>query len=449
MEPTCLAAWLLEQEARALLTRLNRVRPFAVRQTMVPAAMILPPAAAAIEHNLAGGRRRLRAQVWDFIAWIRGPGRGAPPAEMQRRLTLLRLGLNTALAQLDLFDEALSQRGDAATGIWLSGLDLAAQDALRLREPRYQAPPVICYLHRGVGGAIRRARTRLPGGGQNPASIIRIPRERMIGFGVASSLVHEAGHQAAALLGLVASLRGELQAAARHAADPQRPAWMLFERWISEIVADFWAVAKVGVASTLGLMGIVSLPRAFVFRMSLDDPHPFPWIRVKLSCAMGDALYPHPQWRQIAALWDDLYPVAGLAPNQARTIDLLEGTTVPFVSLLAGHRPRALGGQSLGAAVSIPSRAPQRLSALYEHWLTRPELMRSAAPTLVFAVFGRARATGRLSPEREDRLLGALITQWALQSTPGGAAAIAASGHAGARDIRQHVRTMPRLIPAT
>ena len=141
--------------------------------------------------------------------------------------------------------------------------------------------------------------------------------------------------------------------------------------------------------------------------------------------------------------------MAGLAQNQARTIDLLEETTLPFVSLLAGHRPRALGGQSLGAAVSIPSRAPQRLSALYEHWLTRPELMRAAAPTLVFAVFGQARATGRLSPEREDRLLSALITQWALQSTPGGAAAIAASGHAGARDIRQHVRTMPRLIPAT
>jgi len=448
MEPICLAAWLLEQEARALLTRLNRVRPVAVRQTMVPAAMILPPAAAAIEQYLAGGRRRLHAQVWDFIAWIRGPGRGAPPTEMQRRFTLLRLGLNTALAQLDLFDEALSQRGDAATGIWLSGLDLAAQDALRLREPYYQAPPVICYLHRGMGGAIRRARTRLPGGGQNPASIIRIPRERMIGFGIASSLVHETGHQAAALLGLVASLGGELQAAARRAPAGQRLAWALYERWIAEIVADFWAVAKVGVASTLGLMGIVSLPRAFVFRMSLDDPHPFPWIRVKLSCAMGDALYPHPQWGQIAALWDGLYPVTGLTPDQAGTIDLLEGTMLPFVSLLAAHRPRALRGKSLTAAVSIPSRAPQLLSARYEQWLTRPELMRTAAPTLVFAVFGRARATGRLSPEHEDRLLGALITQWALQTTPGGAAAVAASGHAAARDIRQRTPTMPRLIPA-
>ena len=308
MNPTRLAAWLLEQEARALLTRLDRIHPFALSQTMVPAAMILPRTAAAIESYLLDGRRRLRRRVREFISWIRGPGRDASPAEMQRRFTLVRLGFNTVLAQLDLFAEALSQRSEAETGTWLSGLDLAAQDALRLRAHYYDAPPVFCYVHRGFGGAIRRARTRLPGGGDNPASIIRIPRERMIGVGIASSLVHEAGHQAAALLGLVESLRAVLQDMARRAPASDRPAWLLFDRWASEVLADFWAVAKVGVASTLGLMGIVSLPRAFVFRMNVDDPHPFPWIRVKLSCALGDALYPDPQWRGIAALWDHLTP---------------------------------------------------------------------------------------------------------------------------------------------
>ena len=81
----------------------------------------------------------------------------------------------------------------------------------------------------------------------------------------------------------------------------------------------------------------------------------------------------------------------------------------------------ALRGQSLQEAVSIPSRAPRRLTHLYEQWRTRPELMRDAAPTLVFAVFGRARVTGRLSPEQEDRMLGELINLWALQTTPSGA----------------------------
>lgn len=421
MDPARPAAWLLEQEARALLTRLDHVQPFALQQTMVPAAMVLPRAATAIEGYLIGGRRRLRRQVLEFIGWIRGPGRMAAPAEMQRQYTVIRLGFNAVLAQLDLFAEALSQRSEAGTGVWLSGLDLAAQDALRLRERYYDAPPVICYLHRGLGGAIRRARTRLPGGGESPVSIIRIPRERMIGFGIASSLVHETGHQAAALLGLVESLRAALQAQERRSPSRQRAAWLLYERWISEIIADFWAVAKVGIASTLGLMGIVSLPRVFVFRVSADDPHPIPWIRVKLSCAIGDALYPDPQWRRLAAVWDQLYPASGLNRAQVRVIGQAEGLIGPVASLIAAHRPQTLQGQSLREAVAIPSRAPRRLSALYEQWAVQPELMRDAAPTLVFAVFGRARVTGRLSPEQEDRRLGELIDLWALQATANGA----------------------------
>jgi hypothetical protein len=421
MDETRLASWLIEHEARALLTRLDRIRPFAVQDTMVPAAAILPRAAAAIEGYLAEGRHQLRSGVLEFIGWIQGPGRAADPAQMQHRFILLRLRFNAVLAQLELFAEALSQRSETETGVWLSGLDLAAQDALRLREDYYNAPPVICYVHRELGGAIRRAHTRLPGGGDNPASIIRIPRERMIGYGIASSLVHETGHQAAALLGLVVSLRAALRAEAGRAPAQQRLGWRLFERWISEVIADFWAVAKVGMASTLGLMGIVSLPRAFVFRMSTDDPHPFPWFRVKLSCAIGDALYPDPQWRQAAAMWERLYPPAGLAPRQVQLIDLLERMTEPFVGLLVGHRPASLRGSSLGEAVSIPSRAPQRLAVLYEQWRARPGLMRDAAPTLVFAAFGQARATGRLSPEQEDRMLGELITWWAVQTTPNGA----------------------------
>jgi len=80
----------------------------------------------------------------------------------------------------------------------------------------------------------------------------------MVGSGIASSLVHEVGHQASVLLDLVNSLRPVLHGM-QATPNPDRIAWQLWERWISEIVADFWSVAKVGVASTLGLMGVVSL----------------------------------------------------------------------------------------------------------------------------------------------------------------------------------------------
>jgi hypothetical protein len=412
------ATWLLEQETRALLTRLAGVRPFALAETLVPAAAISPAALSAIECYLIKGRGVVGGQVHEFLGWLAAEGRQAPPSEQQRRFTAVRLGFNTALSQLDLFSEVITQRSEHEIGVWLSGLDVAAAEALLLPGHFYEAPPVICHLHRGLGGAIRRARTRLPGGGDNPVSIIRIPRERMIGYGIASSLVHEVGHQGAALLGLVESLRPGLHRRQRRG--DHRDAWVLWENCVSEVIADFWSVAKVGIASTLGLVGLVSLPRSMVFRMMPDDPHPFPWIRVLLSCSIGERLYPagpRGQWRRLASLWQDLYPCFGVDPRLRATMASLRHTMPEFVSLLAGHCPAALRGRSLADVLARPDRAPPRLIGRYRGWRADPARMHSAPPTLVFAVLGQARASGLITPERENTLLRGLITEWALKST--------------------------------
>ena len=58
-----LAGRLLDQEARALLTRLDRVRPFVLFETMVPAAAPSADASAAIHDYLAQMARRLRHGV--------------------------------------------------------------------------------------------------------------------------------------------------------------------------------------------------------------------------------------------------------------------------------------------------------------------------------------------------------------------------------------------------
>jgi hypothetical protein len=229
--------------------------------------------------------------------------------------------------------------------------------------------------------------------------------------------VHETGHQAAALLGLVESLRPEIQRARRGAADPERDAWQLFERWISEVVADVYSIARVGVASTMGLIGLVSLPRAFVFRITPDDPHPFAWIRVQLSCAFGDALYPNPQWRQLAEVWTSLYPVGRLPADRVRVIRALLATMPAFVGLVLGHRSPALRGRSLGEVLRAEDRSPDRLLRRYAAWTADPSAIRRTRPALAFAVIGQARARGLLTPEGEDRLLGRLISYWALQST--------------------------------
>ncbi|HWP01276.1 MAG TPA: hypothetical protein VNL74_11760 [Methylococcus sp.] len=410
-------SWMLAQEARALLTRLARVKPFALQEAMLPAATLLPESQTAIEAVLARGRRELQARIRHFLRWLASPAAWAADAEQaHRRFVFLRLRFNAVLNQFDLFNDVITQRSENETGVWLSGLDVVSADALALPGGYYRAPPVICYLDRGIGAAIRRARTRLPGGGENPVAVIRVPRERMIGHGIASSLIHEVGHQAAALLDLVNSLRPVLkglQVGAGRAAI----AWQLWERWISEIVADLWSVARVGVASTLGLMGVVGLPRPFVFRIDMDDPHPAPWIRVKLSCALGRALYPHPQWDRLAALWDAYYPLTGLDPGRQELLTLLEEHLPGFVSLLINHRPPLLRGRSLVEVLNVEERQPIRLQLLYRVWRRSPGHMYRAPPSLVFAVIGQARADGRLTPEDESVLLGKLLTHWALRST--------------------------------
>src|SRR5690349_11284455 len=269
---------LLTQETRAMLTRLDRLRPFALLEPMVPAAGLFPNAQSAIERALFRGRQELRGLIHAFLAWLAGPGQDDSAAQAQRRFAVLKLRFQAVLNEFDMFNDVITQRSEQDNGPWLSGLDVVAADALSLPGRYYDLPPLICYLDRGIGAAIRRARTRLPGGATNPVAVVRVPRERMVGSGIAASLIHEVGHQAASLLDLVPSLRPVLQA--RESEKPDGDLWRIWGRWLPEIVADFFSVARVGVTATMGLMGVVSLPRPFVFRINLDDPHPAPWVRV-------------------------------------------------------------------------------------------------------------------------------------------------------------------------
>ena len=398
----------IRYETEALVSRLDRVQPFALQTPMVIAAALSPEAQVAIERFLARGRRELRGMARRFLQSLTATTQS--PEVIQQRFVVLRLVFNRAFNQFDIFADALSQRAQHDFGIWIGGLDALAEDALRLPKSYYEPPPIVTYLDRGMGAAIRRARTRLPGGGFNPVAIIRVPRERMVGSGIGASLVHEVGHQAAALLDLLKSLRSELHDLQRR--EPgNAEIWQLWERWISEIAADFWSVAKLGIASTLGLMQVVSLPRTFVFRIHPTDPHPFPWIRVKVSCAIGRALFPDTQWDELAALWNGYYPLDASTPAM---VGVLDAHASAFAEMLASHRPPSLRGLSLREALQPQERTPQRLRNLYQAWSDDITTMAVAPPTLAMAVLGQAKFDGQLSPADDGDLHAKLLQAWAL-----------------------------------
>src|SRR5690242_18669763 len=105
------ATRLLVQEARALLTRLDRLRPYSLQMPMVTAATVPPAAQAAMERHMIRARRWLRALVGDFVRRAIGAvGPPMAPDAAQRRFALLRLTFNAVIAQFEIFAEVLTQR---------------------------------------------------------------------------------------------------------------------------------------------------------------------------------------------------------------------------------------------------------------------------------------------------------------------------------------------------
>lgn len=386
------------------------VKPFALSMPMVIAANISDEALKGITNLIVIGNKELRKSVHHFIKRVEDPANEhIPVEEFQSTFSNLKLRFNALLDELDIFADVTAQRSEHETGVWVAGLDALAEDALQLKGNYYIPPPVMCYLERGHGAAIRRARTRLPGGKLSPVAVIQVPRERMIGSGIAASLVHEVGHQGAALLGLMNSIRQEIRKAAEKSND--RKTWDLYYRWLSEIIADFWALGHLGIGATLGLMSVVSLPRYFMFRMKLDDPHPFPWIRVKLSLEFGKVLYPHPQWQRFEKLWHSLYPVDKLEKENLQVIKNLNQVMPQFIKLVINHSPTVLKGSRLMHIFPFNSRQPIELQRLFNLWHIRPEAIGAAPPSLVFAVIGQAHADATLSAAKESKILSEWLTR--------------------------------------
>lgn len=399
-------------EIMALASRVDRIRPFSGAVPMTPSASPEGAVLAAIDRHMEARKREAQARCRNCLEWLESPpGLAARPDQVHGRWAVLKLQVGAILDQLDIFSDALVQRSEFGNGSWLSGLDALAFDALDVPGIETPKPPVICYLDRGHGAAIRRARTRLPGGDPNPASIVRIPRERMVGTGIGSSLAHEVGHQVAATLELVPDLQARMRALGDGI---EAKAW---ERWMSELFPDLWSVGKLGIAATLGLIGVVGLPAPFLFRFDLSDPHPFPWIRVMSSLAFGRVVYPDAQWDRLEALWLAMAPRSA-APRALRPIlERLEVSLPRMVSIVLATPILRGGGRTLGSVVSHGDRSPDRLRALAAARGASPTRWIGVRPCIAMAALGQMRRDGRLAPDQETRAIEGLLERWSLEDS--------------------------------
>lgn len=404
----------LLNEAQSLLARINQVKPFSMTMPMVRGASISWMALKKIMNLLEKSKHELYHSICAFIKEVKKAKeeQTVKAVDLQQAFIIKKLRYNSILDQLDIFADVLSQRAEHETGIWLSGLDVLAEDGLTNGKDYFEIPPLMVFLERGHGAAIRRARTRLPGGDENPVAVIQIPRERMVGSGIASSLIHEVGHQAAESLELTQKLRIELGRMKTNTAK-NNIAWQLYERWISEILADCWALGHLGITATMGLMGVVTLPKYFQFRLDLDDPHPAPYVRVKLSCAFGKALFPGEQWDLLWNLWSTFYNTDDLAEDKKRILKALDEEETGFVNLILKYKPDTLKGKTIAEIFPVEERQPAKLKQLFITWKQQPQLLDRAAPTLVFAVLGQAKYDLVLNAADESRMLSKQLQRWA------------------------------------
>jgi len=71
----------------------------------------------------------------------------------------------------------------------------------------------------------------------------------------------------------------------------------------------------------------------------------------------------------------------------------------------------------LREALSEPRRQPASLRMLLQEWRADGRRMYAAPPSLALSVIGQGVADEVINPESESRLVGALLTHWALRST--------------------------------
>jgi hypothetical protein len=147
---------------------------------------------------------------------------------------------------------------------------------------------------------------------------------------------------------------------------------------------------------------------------------------VKLSAALGHALYPQPAWERLSGLWESYYPPYSPNPEHHETVAMLERTVPALVAVIVRHRPAVLRGKSLIEVLDLQELAPERLRDQLQRWRSEPQEMYRARPIVVFAAVGQGRADGRITPEEESTVLGKVLTHWALTSTLEAAAGCAA-----------------------
>jgi len=285
----------------------------------------------------------------------------SPEAVTEARAALLafRRAYTRAETSVDFFEDALSTRAAPEVGALLRACDHIATRSMAeaLAPLGRQVPAALTYLDAGLGASVLKAGLRLwDGTSENPVAAIKVTRHNLLR---PTSIIHEAGHQVAHMLGW----NDQLQAALLGAASDRRVGES-YASWASEIAADAFAFVHTGYASVAALHDVIDGPDDAVFQYLPTDPHPVGYLRLLLTVEWCRLSYGEGRWDGMAATWAAHHPLER-APNGLR--EFLGACVAALPQMAAAvlrGRYRAFAGQAITSVVDPRRVSPAALAQL-------------------------------------------------------------------------------------
>jgi hypothetical protein len=272
----------------------------------------------SLRRHLSGVIDRLNAQGRVLLALERDARSATARAEVRRRLLEFERLYERTERTLEFFADAINCRTNPQVAALLRACDTLAHRSMAqvLDAIGLNTPPAVTYLGEGRGASILKAHQRLWDGGEIcPVAAIKVTRHNLL---QPTALIHEAGHQVAAIVSwneeLAAALARGLpsEGASADLAD-------IWAGWASEIAADAFSFVHTGFASVAALHDVLDGDPALIFRLLPGDPHPISYLRVLLGVQMCRYFYGEGPWDTLALSWTDTHRLEGVS-TEARAV---------------------------------------------------------------------------------------------------------------------------------
>lgn len=303
--------------------------------------------------------RRLASAARVLERRLRSAGTAAELRAVRADVLRFRRAYTRAETSVDFFADALATRAAPRMGALLRACDHIATRSMAeaLAPLGRQVPAALTFVDAGLGAAVLKAGLRLWDGGENPVAAIKVVRHNLFR---PTSIIHEAGHQVAHMLGW----NDELAAALRDAAGGATEVGAILASWSSEIAADAFAFVHTGYASVTALHDVIDGGDDRVFQYVPSDPHPVGYLRLLLAVEWCRIAYGAGPWDALAGVWTDSHPLTA-APADLRGFYRQCVSFMPTAArVIIGTRFRAFGGKPLTEIVNPQQVSPRALEAL-------------------------------------------------------------------------------------